>query len=76
MGFSRQEYWSGLPLPSLSESLSIMNGGDKIPTYIHGVPKAVMGSGGFIKLSLFPGGDLVPSWCISCPGHLPLEPSP
>ena len=32
-----------------------MTGGDKIPTYIHGVPKAVMGSGGFTKLPLFPG---------------------
>ena len=76
MGFSRQEYWSGLPLPSPSESLSTMNGGDKIPSYIHRVPKAVMGSGGFIKLPLFPGGDLVLSRCISCPGHLPLAPSP
>ena len=25
MGLSRQEYWSGLPLPSLSEQLRILN---------------------------------------------------
>ena len=25
MGFSRQEYWSGVPLPSLSVSLSVLN---------------------------------------------------
>ena len=40
MGFSRQKYWSGVPLPSLSKSLQAINAGDDVekrePSYTVG----------------------------------------
>ena len=37
MGFSRQEYWSGVPLPSLKCSLSISNFLEEISSLFHSI---------------------------------------
>ena len=79
MGFSRQEYWSGVPLPSPVNGRNhnqIRVSGDQLPMAISTIPNAVF----FLPLiwldlsvmspssviSLFPSSPLSPCLCLRC----------
>ena len=71
MGFSRQEYWSGVPLPSLKKDLKDPDNHDGVithlePDILEGEAKWALGS---ITMNKASGGDGIPVQFSSVQSH-------